>query len=344
MTIMVRASGIRGYTAVMRRLGADPLPLLRRYRIAPRSLEDDEALLSLRAVTHLLEASSAAAGCPDLGLRIAGEQDIGILGPLGIVIQNAATPQDALRYASRYLFTHSPGLALTTHDPSPRVRGAIELVFEIRLSGHPIQRQNIDLCLGTTHRIASLALGPHYRLRAVTLPHAPVAPLGTYRRFFGAPVSANQERAALHIDSAGMRADLQGGNPALRQITEDYLSRHFRVPGDAVGVRVRLALRSMLGTAHASKEGIAAMLALHPRTLHRRLAAEGTGFEAIREELRRELALQYLRETQIPLGQISGLLGFPEQSAFTRSCRRWFGMPPSALRRERQVDQPPGTS
>jgi AraC-like DNA-binding protein len=110
------------------------------------------------------------------------------------------------------------------------------------------------------------------------------------------------------------------------------------VPGDSVGARVRLALRSMLGTPNADKESIAAMLAIHPRTLHRRLEAEGTGFEAIKEELRKEMALQYLRETNVPLGQISGLLGFPEQSAFTRSCRRWFGVPPSALRQDRHRD------
>ena len=339
---MVRASGIRGYMAVMRQLGADPLPLLRRYHIAPQSLEDDEALLSLRGVTHLLEASSAATGCDDLGLRIAQEQDVSVLGPLGVVIQNAATAEDAFRYASRYLFIHSPGLAVTTVDPSPLIEGAIELVLEIRLSGHPVQRQNIDLCLGTTHRIVRLLLGPHYHLRAATLAHTPLAPLSTYRRFFDAPVIAHQERAALHIDAAGLRTDLQGGNPALRQITEDYLSRHFRVPGDSVGARVRLALRSMLGTPNADKEAIAAMLAIHPRTLHRHLDAEGTGFEAIKEELRKEMALQYLRETNVPLGQISGLLGFPEQSAFTRSCRRWFGVPPSALRREQHREREAG--
>ena len=41
------------------------------------------------------------------------------------------------------------------------------------------------------------------------------------------------------------------------------------------------------------------------------------GFEIIKEELRGEMALQYLRQTKIPLGQLSALLGFPEQSAFT---------------------------
>lgn len=334
MTAMVRASGIRGYTALMRQLGTDPLPMLRRYRIPPESLDDDEALLSLRAVTHLLEASSTETGCADLGLRIANTQDIGILGPVGVVIQNAATPKEALRLTSRYLFIHSTGLCLTINDPSPLIDDAFEIVFEIRLSGHPVQRQIIDLCLGSMHRSTKLLVGDGYRLKAVALPHAPIAPLSTYRRFFGAAVIANQERAALYPDSATWPTSLQGSNPAVRRIAEDYLARHFRAPGDSVSARVRLALRSLLGTSRANKDAVAAMLAIHPRTLHRRLEAEGTGFEIIREELRREMALQYLRQTKVPLGQLSGLLGFPEQSAFTRSCKRWFGRSPSAIRLE----------
>jgi AraC-like DNA-binding protein len=239
----------------------------------------------------------------------------------------------SFEYASRYLFVHSPGLGLTMNPHSPLIEGAVEVVFEIRLVGHPAQRQNIDLCLGTTHRMASALVGTHYKLKLATIPHAPVAPLSHYRRFFGAPVIANQERAGLHLDANALRAALRGQNPALRQITEDYLARHFRVPGDSVSARVRLALRRMLGMPQANKEGVAAMLAINSRTLHRRLEAEGTGFEAIRESLRQEMALQYLRETKVPLGQISGLLGFPEQSAFTRSCRRWFGTTPSAIRK-----------
>lgn len=333
---MVRASGIRGYLAVMHELGADPFPLLRRCHINPKSLDDDDALLPIPSTVALLELSSEATGCADLGLRISRHQDISILGPLGVVLQNAATPQDALRLASRYLFIHSPGLVLTVHTPSALIEHAFEVSIEVRLPGQA-QRQTIDLSLATTWTITKLLMEPgsHGFLKAVTLPHTPVAPLSIYRRHFGVPVIANQPRAGLHYDVAGLTGAMRGQNPALKQITEDYLARHFRVPGDSVGERVRLALRRMLGTPRSSKSDIAAMLAIHPRTLHRRLEAEGTGFETIKEELRKELALQYLRETKMPLGQLSGLLGFPEQSAFSRSCRRWFGVAPSALRRSR---------
>jgi len=330
---MVRASGLQGYAALMRSLGADPAPLLRRYRIPSGSLTDEDALLSLRSCVHLLEASAVETGCADFGLRLSRFQDIGVLGPLGIVLQNAPTVKEAWDYTSRHLFVQSPGLVMAVHGDSTMIEGAAEMTAEVRLARLPAQRQTIDLCLGDIHHITRMLAGDRYQLRAVALPHMPVAPVSVYKRFFGAPIFTEQPRAALHVSRETLRADLRGANPALRQIMQEYVARHFRNPGENVSTRVRQALRRTFGTPQGNKTDIAGLLALHPRTLQRHLATERTTFEALREEARKEAAMHYLRETKIPLGQLADLLGFSEQSAMTRSCRRWFGVPPSVLRR-----------
>jgi len=67
---------------------------------------------------------------------------------------------------------------------------------------------------------------------------------------------------------------------------------------------------------------------MHPRTLQRRVREEGTTFEAIKDQARRDLAQRYLSQPDLPLTQITALLGYSEQSAFGRSCRRWFDMTP----------------
>lgn len=328
---MVRASGLRGYEALMRQLGADATPLLRRYRIAAESLGDEDALLPLRSVVQLIEASAAATDCADFGLRLAQRQDISVLGPLAIVMQNAPTVKEAMEYASRYLFVHSPGLVLTLHERSLVAPQCVELRFELRLAQQASQRQTIDLCLGDIHHMVRLLAGERYLLQVVTLPHAPLAPMGAYRRFFGAPVRMEQPYAGLHIASATLETGLQAVNHTLRQLAMDYLAQHFQAPGESLTARVRQGLRRTLGTPQGNKDDIAGLLGMHPRTLQRRLTVEGTTYEAIREEIRREMALRYLTETKIPLAQLAGMLGYSEQSAFARSCRRWFGMPPSRM-------------
>ena len=182
--------------------------------------------------------------------------------------------------------------------------------------------------------------GERYLLRAVTLPHAPLAPPSAYVRFFGAPVHFEQEHAGLHIARSTLEASLGAVNETLRRIAVDYLSLYFESPGQALAARVRQALRRTLGTHQGKKADVARLLGMHPRTLQRRLDAENTCFEALREEVRRETALRYLSETRIPLTQLAGILGLSEQSALARSCRRWFGTTPSRLRQQAQRRAP----
>ena len=338
---MVRASGLRGYGVLMRRLGADPEAMLRRYRIAPEALDDDDALLPLRSVVHLLEASASATRCADFGLRLADSQDISVLGPVAIAMQNAPTVASALETASRYLFVHSPGMSISIHPRSALVPGALELRFELHVPGQAALRQTMDVCLGDVHRMVELLAGKGYALRAVALPHAPLAPLKAYARFFGAPVHAAQPHGGLHIAPATFERSVQAVNHELRRLAVEYLALHFGNPGQTVAVRVRHALQRTLGTAQGSKTAVAALLGMHPRTLQRHLATEHSSFEELREAVRQEMALRYLCETRIPLTQLAGLLGHSEQSVFTRACRRWFGMTPSAVRR-RALEQAPG--
>jgi AraC-like DNA-binding protein len=336
MTSMVRAASLQGYESLMRDLNADPLALLKRHRITPESLNDDDALIPLRSAVNLLEASAAATQRPDFGLRMAQSQDISLLGPLSIAMQNSSTVADALQLASRHLFVHCSAMVFTVIQSSSLVRGSVELRIEIVLSGQPVQRQVMDQCLGDMHNMLRFLARDHYGLKAVALPHTPAAPLKTYTAFFGAPVRTAQEHGGLHVSRQTLTTTLQTVNESLRQIAVDYLTAHFGDPGQTISSRVRLAIRRTLSTAQASKSAVADLLGMHQRTLQRRLEAEHTSFEDIREEVRKQCALRYLCETRIPLIQLAGLLGLSEQSALTRSCRRWFAATPSEIRKSGQ--------
>jgi AraC-like DNA-binding protein len=66
--------------------------------------------------------------------------------------------------------------------------------------------------------------------------------------------------------------------------------------------------------------------------MQRRLGEEGTTFEGVKEEARRDLARRYLVQPDLSIGQITTLLGYSDQSAFSRSCRRWFDRSPRDMR------------
>jgi AraC-like DNA-binding protein len=81
----------------------------------------------------------------------------------------------------------------------------------------------------------------------------------------------------------------------------------------------------------ASIEAVAKALGLSARTLSRNLATEGSAVTEIVDEVRHTLALQYLKEPNLPLAQIAWLLGYGTAASFTHAFRRWGR--PAAVRR-----------
>jgi AraC-like DNA-binding protein len=100
----------------------------------------------------------------------------------------------------------------------------------------------------------------------------------------------------------------------------------------ALALRVREHLRAALPE-HLALPTLAKRMFLSPRTLHRRLEDEGTSFRAVKDGLRRELAIDWLTKTTRPLGRIGADLGFADAAAFYRAFAAWTGSGPREYRR-----------
>lgn len=96
--------------------------------------------------------------------------------------------------------------------------------------------------------------------------------------------------------------------------------------------RTRIHIARLLVEGDCTQESLAAALQLHRRTLQRKLRREGESFEAIRDSVRRDMALRYLQQSDIPLMRVTEMLGYSEASVLSRSCVRWFLASPRELR------------
>ncbi len=119
---------------------------------------------------------------------------------------------------------------------------------------------------------------------------------------------------------------LMGSNPPPRK------HRHLGTE-PSIHARIRSLVLQYLGTKHCTSEQIAAHCCMHRRTLHRRLRSEGTSFESIKDEVRREMALHYIQDAEMPLMHVAEKLGYAEAAVLSRSCYRWFSVTPQKLRR-----------
>jgi len=68
------------------------------------------------------------------------------------------------------------------------------------------------------------------------------------------------------------------------------------------------------------------------RSLQRRLAEESVRFEALTDDVRREMAARYLADRKVAIAEIAYLLGYSEPSAFHRAFKRWTGSTPAEAR------------
>jgi AraC-like DNA-binding protein len=101
---------------------------------------------------------------------------------------------------------------------------------------------------------------------------------------------------------------------------------------DDIVSRTKSAISDWLPSGDFSSEAVARALHMSPRSLQRKLAAQGTTFRKLLQAVREELAQSYLADGSLTLLEISYLLGFSEQSAFSRAFKRWTGSTPQDFR------------
>jgi AraC-like DNA-binding protein len=96
--------------------------------------------------------------------------------------------------------------------------------------------------------------------------------------------------------------------------------------------RIRRMLRRYLAEEMPSLEEVSDMLATTPQTLRRRLQREGQGYQMIKDALRRDVAVEYLTQSDLPLLEVAARVGFSEASTFHRAFKAWTGLTPGAYR------------
>lgn len=334
MNAIIRSTGMKGYRELMNELGIDPLPLLDKHKLPADLGEAYEVMVPIKSVMRLMENSALVSQRPDIGLLLAERQNIDMLGPLAMALQHSSNVREAMMTASRYLYVHSPAVQLSVLDPSELVPGAVEIRIDLVASDMSVCRQTVDQCLGRMHHMVRSFAGKNYQLLAASIPYHDQGHIETYQRFFEkARIYSDQEHAGLHVAPKTLASPLGNVNDSLKSIAVDYLQRHYGDPELSMSERVRRALFCTLSATGGSKAVIAELLFMHPRTLQRKLSNEKSTFEGIRDEVRKEMAQRYLLQSSISLIQLTSLLGFSSQSVLTTASMRWFGLPPSKLRR-----------
>jgi AraC-like DNA-binding protein len=334
---VVHTDALRFFPELVKDLGGDPETLLRQARIDPEILTKRGAVLEYRAMVQLLELAAAELQRPDFGLKLAALQSgTKVMGPVGVVMKNSTTLGQALGYCKRHI--HAYSLATRVRFEPDRANHKLLVGLEILLERTPEKQQVIEHGLMLANLNVMEITGGGVRAREVSFRHQPLAATSVYRAAFGCEVRFGQRADGIVFTEQDLLCPIVDPDERVYEMATTYIDSRFPRTTPPMHARVRGLVVRYLGTEDCTNERIAAELCMHPRTLQRRLRAEGRSFESIKDEVRQEVALRYLQQVDMPLTRVAEKLGYAEASVLSRSCFRWFSASPRQLRR-RSLEQ-----
>ncbi|HET8731341.1 MAG TPA: AraC family transcriptional regulator ligand-binding domain-containing protein [Moraxellaceae bacterium] len=168
-----------------------------------------------------------------------------------------------------------------------------------------------------------------------TLPPPPPAEQAVYEAFFECPVAFGEPQTRVRIPLAYLALPMLHSDPGLRLLLDQQAQALVAAmpDADAFDRSLQQTLLSLLPEGGASVARVAEALHVSVRTLQRRLDGRGVTWQQVLDRSREELARHYLADRALTLSEIALLLGFSEQSAFTRAFRRWTGETPVQVRK-----------
>lgn len=317
-------------------VGLDSGALLEALGVSSGQLDDAEATLAVTALEPLLEQLTAASPDQPIGLLLASDIQPATFGVLGLLTQSSPRFAEVLELLVRYngLLSDIGRVSLV---PAP---GRMSVRWDCHAGGPLFRRHAREYVLASLVTLARTLLPARADFPLmVTFPHA--APRrrserADYQKLFRCPVYFDRPDAEIVVPATLLDQPLRHGDPAIRHALErhaDELLRRRRRPAP-LGGDVRRLLSAMLGEQDPSATEIAHQLGLSERSLHRRLNAENTSFQALLDEVRLARARALLRDSDEPLDEVAMRLGLQSRQSLIRWFRRHTGLTPGQYRKE----------
>ncbi|MET0659516.1 MAG: AraC family transcriptional regulator [Steroidobacteraceae bacterium] len=313
----------------MRTEGVDVDAVLAEIGMNPTLLEGGYSRYSQQQISELWRRAVNITGDPLFCLRVAKEVRPASFHVVGYAMSCSATLERALQRFARYcrLISDSAAATLTEHED------VAVLEFHFDTGGAPPIYQTVDAVvaaiLSFVRWIASEPLEP----LEVRLNHPQLVNAEAYEAFFGSPVRYGDVRNCIVFRKTDLQRPILCADEELATLLDGAANRYLekRMAG-RFAVRVRDLLIAQLPNG-VSKAQVARMLNITQRTLLRRLKTEGTTFAGVINQVREQLAFQYLERGNMTNSEIAYRLGFSDEGTFSRSFKRWTGRRPSAVAR-----------
>lgn len=304
----------------------DPVLLRRLQQFAPNSR------MTFQDWWDLLEAIQQRLPGHPVGLELGMSIRPSHLGILGYLTLSCDTVAEALQRFERYQRLLHDG------DRAHSIVQGDQVCMRWSSDFGPSTRLSDEVLVVGMLRFVRMMTGKEALVPSrVRFNFPPPPDLSPYERLFQCPVEFECPFTELHFPLTYFALPVTNSDPGLKNLLDRQAEALLAVLphyGDFEQT-LQQAIIKAIQNGEPTLEQVARMLALSPRTLHRRLAEKKRVFKELLQQMRLQLARQYLDEQRLTLSEIALLLGYSEQSAFTRAFRQWTGKTPLQYQKRR---------
>lgn len=316
--------------------GASRDSLLARSQLTDVALEDQDARVSMVAYQRLIDTAVDLTGDQAIAVRFSVETRIETISIVGLIVHSARSMPDAMTQLNRYakLVVEVDVMAAGERFS---VEPANEQIWIVDNRPNPNEFPTLgEMAFGRFIGEFRRHFPEMIFALAVEFTHPEPLHAASLLEILQVPVSFGCPRNAMQIAPQALAVEFDEPN--------DYVFGLFAERADALLAelernttlrsRIEAYIIKHLHRGEVTMETVAMEMAMSRQTLYRRLREEGVTFAQIHDDLRRQMALDYLGAKKASVNETAYLVGFSEASAFVRAFRRWTGMTPLAFRSE----------
>jgi len=319
----------------MRLRQIETAPVLRAAGIAPHLLGIPQARVSAASYSTLWRLVAQALDDEFFG-EDAHPMRVGSFSLLCHAVLDCATLEHAVRRTGRFFSAVLDDLSVTLEHPEQDGPAAIRLV---QRNAKPPRVFAHETMLIMLHGLLCWLVGRRIPVQRACFAYPEPAYSAEYKMMYSSHLHFEQAATQIEFDRRYLALPVVQNRETLREflrhapenIVLKYKSER------SITAQARRQLRNAMPADWPRFDQLAARLHLTGSTLRRRLAEEGQSYQSLIDELRRDIAIDALIHSRLPVSDIAAHLGFADPGSFHRAFKKWTGSPPAGYRKTRSA-------
>lgn len=329
-TTLVKLNTIAGLDRFLESSGIDFSVIESEFNFDRNLFFDANAMISLATVSAILLRCAELLNSNAFGIDFTEKQIFASSGTLRLLFETSSSLEAGFRTQIRYQKLQNPNayFSILRHSET----GETALHFNPGPITGLLRRIIIDIGLSRAWQFSDGRFKSGLKLKRVEFRRTKDPEVARYRDFFRAPIQYDAEADCLVFHSSDFEANLKESNPVINH----FVQRHFESKSHDKPIdftqQIKKIIRMLISTGACRIEDVASLYACEKRTLQRHLKKINLSYQMLLNEVRFEMATEYLSHSDKPLSQIALMSGFSDASNFARTFKQHFSMTPMAWR------------